>query len=153
MTSPPVLIIFVASFISLLLPSAHGVSIWPQPQNLSSGNGVASVDPSSFAFVIDSQCSAGSDDSALLKAAFERYYSFIFWAVPSSPPPIDSHRGTSLQTVSVCVQQPDVKLAFKVDESYQISVDAQLNAEISAKTVWGALHGLVSGCIRGIEGL
>jgi hexosaminidase len=46
-----------------------------------------------------------------------------------------------LTGLSINVQSPDLTLQYGVDESYTLTISG-VTAQLSAKTVWGALHGL-----------
>lgn len=108
----------------------------PTPYRFTNGTATLRVDPGRFAFTL----AAATAPSEVLSAALARYRRIMFaWGSGSSP----ATAATTLTDCSVSVaNSSDGSFQLGDDESYSLRVAADADCRLSARTVWGALHGL-----------
>jgi hexosaminidase len=109
-------------------------SVWPLPKTILPGSSSLSVDAPNFKVTTNSQAPP-------LANAIERYSSQLFF--PFSP--VSTPSGSVLSSLHVQVAEPENDvLAFGVDESYNLTIGggSDQSAQLSATTIWGAMHGL-----------
>eukprot|EP01100_Stratorugosa_tubuloviscum_P006204 TRINITY_DN2685_c1_g3_i1.p1 TRINITY_DN2685_c1_g3~~TRINITY_DN2685_c1_g3_i1.p1 ORF type:complete len:525 (+),score=222.79 TRINITY_DN2685_c1_g3_i1:63-1637(+) len=128
------LIIFLTTFINCL-------TIWPRPQTLTTGIQTVQLFPNSFQFI---QVNGNSD---LLSTAFKRYFPLVFYNATKTDKPNSSTSSSAasipeLKFLNVYVDSNDETLELNIDESYSLDISTNSNATLTAKTVFGALHGL-----------
>lgn len=133
-------------------PPSYG-SLWPAPLSLSfNGDAGATplAEPTAFGWNFNASSSSCQPASVLptVQAAFLRLPGVVFpffnpaAAARRAPPAAAS----SVTGVVVCVAEAEAStpLALGVDESYTLAVPASGVAEITAPTVYGALHALTT---------
>lgn len=121
-----------------LLASASAAlpTLWPQPLSAKSGQGRAIVIPGR-GFFNGSSAVHSWHNRTLLEQAFWRYYRTTF------PHEITPTPGQSVTQLDVIVEDLDeAHPQLDTDESYTLTVPQSGNAQIKAKTVYGALRGL-----------
>jgi len=106
-------------------------SVWPMPQSFSAGTTTLGIDPSSFSITT-------SSTSGVLQRAITRYQELFFLFPVSGAAP-----GNLLTKLQITVTNDDGEetIQWTTNESYQLSVSAP-TATITAKTIYGAIHGL-----------
>lgn len=145
------LLLCLVHFLVLLrFTVALEVHLWPQPQLVEWGTGPPI--PLSSSFYIN----PGSGASAVLQLAARRYSNLLHRERWLPIQTTTSEQGWSqcsseLRSLEIAVADAGAELQHGVDESYSIQVkgcdstttsSATPVAVLSAKTVWGALHGL-----------
>ncbi|CAE7534192.1 hexb2 [Symbiodinium natans] len=103
--------------------------LWPLPQRVVPGSGSVLLNPATYRF------EAITTPAELLKA-FKRYRP-LFFPRTSTPLPAAVDAG-----LVVNVRDDQADLALGVNESYNLDVNIDGTAVITAETVWGALRGL-----------
>jgi hexosaminidase len=108
-------------------------NIWPAPKTFTKGTTTLQVIPSANFFQGDSL-------PQTVTAAFERYQKLCFsHHLPSS----QEVKANAVTSLTVTVESADESFPqLGIDESYQLNVDAEGQATLHAKTVYGAMHGL-----------
>eukprot|EP00438_Fugacium_kawagutii_P012780 Skav223624 [mRNA] locus=scaffold3504:57298:61176:- [translate_table: standard] len=114
--------------ISFLLATS-ATALWPKPRLVKTGTTRTVLNPNRYSF-------KATPSTAELENAFKRYAA-IFFPHATLPVPDPSESG-----VVIHVSDPSAALALDADESYTLDVSVDGSSVISAKTVWGALHGL-----------
>eukprot|EP01104_Vermistella_antarctica_P009494 TRINITY_DN2444_c0_g1_i3.p1 TRINITY_DN2444_c0_g1~~TRINITY_DN2444_c0_g1_i3.p1 ORF type:complete len:421 (+),score=77.81 TRINITY_DN2444_c0_g1_i3:70-1332(+) len=124
------LVIVVLTFLTLSEDLAQTQSIWPQPLHFTTGNTDVAIDPSSF------QTATTSTSTLLLNSIqyYQQQIIFPFGSASSDP---------ALFSLNVSVTSDSEDLQYGIDESYTLSVTTS-SAEITAATIFGAMHGLES---------
>lgn len=115
--------------------------LWPLPSEFTSGDDTLSVDPRI-------SLSLAGRDSAIVRAAFDRYKGIIFRHADAA----SSFRGRKtlydVRSLRIVVESDNEDLQLGVDESYELFVAKNDGhsivgeAMIGANTVYGALRGL-----------
>eukprot|EP00930_Biecheleria_cincta_P032184 TRINITY_DN22339_c0_g1_i1.p1 TRINITY_DN22339_c0_g1~~TRINITY_DN22339_c0_g1_i1.p1 ORF type:complete len:532 (+),score=87.01 TRINITY_DN22339_c0_g1_i1:94-1689(+) len=138
MMSAALLALFaVASSADALSSGISPPMIWPLPREYTYGTTKVTVEtPGSFSMTADAQEPA----LGLLNAALERLRPRLFLHGDVTASIEDA--AVSLTGVKVSVSNADSDLQLGVDESYVLDVPAGGLATLSAKTVFGAYHGL-----------
>jgi len=105
-----------------------GCSVWPQPQLVTYGSVVASVDPNHFSITTNS-------GSQVLQYSIERFKSLLLF-------PFNSTATTgSIQSVVITVTNSSENLQLGVNESYSLKI-SNTNVTITSPEIWGAMRGL-----------
>lgn len=115
----------------LLATASAAPSVWPQPREAALGPSVLHISPQ-LQF-------HGGNEVETLRLAYERYTTLMFphpGAVPASALP-------TIRAIDVTVDDPsEAYPQLDTDEAYELTVGADGAAALSARTVYGALHGL-----------
>lgn len=148
------MLLTTVTFLSLTVLST-GQIIWPQPQNVHEGTNVLVINPKDFQFVIDYPLNGSC---AIITEAIERYKKITFLTkcqnigiLSDEILSLNDHdksqqsNGTLERltiTFKTCPDWPEDGM----DEEYSIKVayEGSSEAQIIAKTIWGALRGLES---------
>jgi hexosaminidase len=110
-------------------PKPNFPPVWPMPQNFTNGTNYVTVS-SQLKFT-------STKTSATLTSAFERYQSMIF--AHASDTSDSAMVGIDVDVTAVDESHPQID----TDESYTLTIGADgSNAKLSAKTIYGAMHGL-----------
>ena len=124
-------------------PVRQSSPFWPQPQAYSIGS--ASLDLSNSFRFSQSQ----SNKSALLDRALNRYQAIYSGYLEKSKKKDHNAKNNQIKSCSIQVDtilsDPKTEkdsLALGVDESYTIDISTSGECNITAATVWGALHAL-----------
>lgn len=124
--------------------AAATLPVWPQPQKYTAGEQTI-VLSSDFTVSSDAEEPA---KGAVLKAG-ERFSqrAFLHASVEETVEDVAAVLATTgaqstLEALSVSVEQADADLQLGVDESYTLDIPADGGAILKAKTVYGAYHGL-----------
>lgn len=113
---------------------------WPMPASVS--NGTDSLRVSAADVEITTEC-----PSQILERAIQRYKTVIAQGSPPTPVPdaaVVRSRAATKVALSVSVEDASEELGDETDESYKLDFLADGSAQVSAKTVFGALKGLES---------
>jgi len=120
------------------VPQPPRLSVWPKPTGVANGSTMLLVNPA-FTF-------AAGTPSADLTAAFARTSAVIFTnpvAAPQHRRAFFSAAAPTLATLNVNVANVSVPLQLGVDESCTLVIPGDGSAAtLTAKTVYGAYHGL-----------
>ena len=124
---------------------AANSTLWPAPRRFARrGTQSMWVDAASFKFVL----AGGAAGSAGLHNAVVRHRALCFPHVAPEPPPRRAAglgaEVEPLRVITVHVAQPDARLAYGVDESYNLTLSPGMPGTITAATVFGAYHALES---------
>mmetsp|Transcript_17055 Transcript_17055/g.32111 ORF Transcript_17055/g.32111 Transcript_17055/m.32111 type:complete len:523 (+) Transcript_17055:42-1610(+) len=129
-------IVFAAGASSVAAASSP---LWPKPVTEQLGDGHSTIS-SNFEFRHD-------QPSTFLDQAAARYQNLILSSVSSKNTPLSS-QSVSISScelhVDTLVEDEAATLQLNVDESYELSVTEDGICQISAPTVWGALHAMES---------
>ncbi|KAK2818739.1 hypothetical protein Q5P01_024300 [Channa striata] len=128
-----------------VLQPPNRVSLWPLPQKVQISDVSFTLSSSSFR-IVDGTGSSSGPDCALLQDAYRRCYEYMFGFAKKSGPNHSRRTGTAeLTELQVLITSPDSECdgfpGLSSDESYELSVNEQ-SAVLTARKVWGALHGL-----------
>ncbi|KAK4356231.1 hypothetical protein RND71_025202 [Anisodus tanguticus] len=118
------------------------LKIWPMPLSVSYGHRILQL---SNEFVLKTESSKYPDASGILKEGFSRLLDVI--KVAHVVDANASYVGPSpvLKGIQVVILSPSDELQYGIDESYNLTIPDKGNpayAYLTAKTVYGALHGL-----------
>lgn len=121
--------------------AAMASPIWPEPKQSSFGAARVELAPSKFVFRL------ASGSSPTLDTAFKRYQGLLFPHTLSSSAGSKGNQSAAVQigALDVIVEAIDESHPqLDTDESYKLSINADGSAALSAKTIYGAMHGLES---------
>jgi hexosaminidase len=122
----------------VLLPLlAHGLTVWPKPQQQVNTDIVYNIDPVQLTL----DAAGPGANSPILLDAFKRYRALILhtWGHGRDTP----RAASTIASVLVTVASADQSLQLETDCAYNLTISAP-TIKISANTVFGALNGLES---------
>jgi hexosaminidase len=131
----------IACAVLLLSATAAALTLWPEPQSISSGSAVVVLDPTFNFFVEDS-----TSDTVTLRYAFLRYKSITFPHTFSNSSSATSSNCKLTGLVFGVTSNDESHPQLDTDESYSLQVpecgSGSSVATANAATVYGALRAL-----------
>jgi hexosaminidase len=120
-------------FFSALAVLCASASLWPAPKTVSFGDGLLSLDPSTFTFT-------SSTPTPILTASFSRYMAIVTIRIPPLTP-TDALVVGVISALSITLRSTSETLGFNTSEAYELTVSST-GSTLVADTVFGALRGL-----------
>lgn len=137
------LVLFAISFQAPAFEDSKKVPVWPAPLNMTIGNESLWLDEFRYGIKLASN----SSKSTILKKAASRTEKFVrdhrveSFQIDWPYSPSSNRTDKKLPDLIVTVESLNETLYLGVDESYHLFINSSV-AELKAKTVFGALHGL-----------